>query len=120
MGASAFLAITVIPVLMFYLVKGRIRREEDNPVSRFFIGAYRPIIRLVLRFPIATLGVALALVVVTAWPLSRLGSEFMPPLNEGDLLYMPTTPPGISITKARELLQQTDRLIAKHPQVQHV
>jgi Cu(I)/Ag(I) efflux system membrane protein CusA/SilA len=120
MGASAFLAITAIPVLMFYLVKGRIRREEDNPVSRFFIGGYRPIIRLVLRYPISTLAVAFAVVVVTAWPYSRLGSEFMPPLNEGDLLYMPTTPPGISITKARELLQQTDRLIAKHPQVQHV
>ena len=120
MGASAFLAITAIPVLMFYLVKGRIRREEDNPVARFFIAGYRPIIRGVLRFPVATLGFALALVVVTAWPYSQLGSEFMPPLNEGDLLYMPTTPPGISITKARELLQQTDRIIAKHPQVQHV
>ena len=120
MGASALLAITVIPVLMFYLVRGRIRREEDNPVSRFFIAGYRPIIRLVLRFPLATLGIALALVILTAWPLSRLGSEFMPPLNEGDLLYMPTTPPGISITKARELLQQTDRIIAKHPQVRHV
>jgi len=120
MGASALLAITAIPVLMFYLVRGRIRREQDNPVSRFFIAGYRPIIRLVLRFPLATLGVALALVILTAWPLSRLGSEFMPPLNEGDLLYMPTTPPGISITKARELLQQTDRIIAKHPQVRHV
>jgi Cu(I)/Ag(I) efflux system membrane protein CusA/SilA len=120
MGASAILSITLIPVLMYYLVKGRIRREEDNPVSRFFIAGYRPIIRGVLRFPIVTLAVALALVVLTAWPLSQLGSEFMPPLNEGDLLYMPTTPPGISITKARELLQQTDRLIAKHPQVEHV
>jgi CzcA family heavy metal efflux pump len=120
MGASAFLAITAIPVLMFYLVKGRIRREQDNPISRFFIAGYGPIIRLVLRFPLATLGIALALVILTAWPLSRLGSEFMPPLNEGDLLYMPTTPPGISITKARELLQQTDRIIAKHPQVRHV
>jgi Cu(I)/Ag(I) efflux system membrane protein CusA/SilA len=120
MGASALLAITAIPVLMFYLVRGRIRREQDNPVSRFFIAGYRPIIRLVLRFPLATLGVALALVILTAWPLSRLGSEFMPPLNEGDLLYMPTTPPGISITKARELLQQTDRIIARHPQVRHV
>jgi Cu(I)/Ag(I) efflux system membrane protein CusA/SilA len=120
MGASALLAITVIPVLMYYLVRGRIRREEDNPVSRFFIQAYAPVIRAVLRFPLLTVAGAMALVLVTAWPFSRLGSEFMPPLNEGDLLYMPTTPPGLSITKARELLQQTDRLIAKHPQVRHV
>jgi Cu(I)/Ag(I) efflux system membrane protein CusA/SilA len=120
MAASAFLAITAIPVLMYYLVTGNIRKEKDNPVSRFFIGGYRPIIRVVLRFPWPTLAFALALVLLTAWPLSRLGSEFMPPLNEGDLLYMPTTPPGISITKARELLQQTDRVIAKHPQVIHV
>jgi Cu(I)/Ag(I) efflux system membrane protein CusA/SilA len=120
MAASALLSITVIPVLMFYLVTGRIRREAENPVSRFFIAAYRPAIRLVLRFPRATLACALALVLLTAWPLSRLGSEFMPPLNEGDLLYMPTTPPGLSITKAREILQQTDRIIASHPQVRHV
>ena len=120
MAASALLAITAIPVLMFYLVRGRIRRERDNPVSRFFIEGYRPIIRLVLRFPRLTLACALALVLLSAWPLSRLGSEFMPPLNEGDLLYMPTTPPGISITKARELLQQTDRIIREHPQVRHV
>jgi Cu(I)/Ag(I) efflux system membrane protein CusA/SilA len=104
MGASAIVAITAIPVLMYYLVKGRIRREEDNPVSRFFIGGYRPIIRAALRYPIVALAAALALVLITVWPLSQLGSEFMPPLNEGDLLYMPTTPPGISITKARELL----------------
>jgi Cu(I)/Ag(I) efflux system membrane protein CusA/SilA len=119
-AASALLAITVIPVLMFYLVKGRIRRERDNPVSRFFIGSYRPVIRLVLRFPWITVVVALLLVLVSIWPYSKLGSEFMPPLNEGDLLYMPTTPPGISIAKARELLQQTDRIIASHPQVRHV
>ena len=120
MAASAFLAITAIPVLMYYLVTGNIRKEKDNPVSRFFIEVYRPIIRVVLRFPWLTLACALVLVLLTAWPLSRLGSEFMPPLNEGDLLYMPTTPPGISITKARELLQQTDRIISKHPQVRHV
>jgi Cu(I)/Ag(I) efflux system membrane protein CusA/SilA len=120
MAASALLAITVIPVLMFYLVRGKIRREQDNPISRFFSWGYRPVIQLVLRFPVGTLAAALVLVAVTAWPLSRLGSEFMPPLNEGDLLYMPTTPPGMSITKARELLQQTDRIISKHPQVRHV
>jgi Cu(I)/Ag(I) efflux system membrane protein CusA/SilA len=120
MASSALLAITAIPVLMFYLVRGRIRRERDNPVSRLCIASYRPVIRFVLRFPGFTLTAALVLVLLTAWPLSRLGSEFMPPLNEGDLLYMPTTPPGISIAKARELLQQTDRIIAKHPQVRHV
>jgi Cu(I)/Ag(I) efflux system membrane protein CusA/SilA len=120
MAGSALLAITAIPVLMFYLVRGRIRRERDNPVSRACIAAYRPLIRLALRFPIWTLALAAALVALTAWPLSRLGSEFMPPLDEGDLLYMPTTTPGISITKAREVLQQTDRMIAKHPQVRHV
>jgi Cu(I)/Ag(I) efflux system membrane protein CusA/SilA len=120
MAASALLAITAVPVLMYYLVTGRIRKESDNPVSRFFIEGYRPVIRLVLRFPRRTVACAVALVLLTAWPLSRLGSEFMPPLNEGDLLYMPTTPPGISITKARELLQQTDRIIARHPQVRHV
>jgi Cu(I)/Ag(I) efflux system membrane protein CusA/SilA len=120
MAASALLAITAIPVLMFYLVRGRIRREEQNPLARLCIGGYRPVIRLVLRFPALTVIGALVLVLLSAWPLSRLGSEFMPPLNEGDLLYMPTTPPGISITKARELLQQTDRIIATHPQVRHV
>jgi Cu(I)/Ag(I) efflux system membrane protein CusA/SilA len=120
MAASALLAITAIPVLMFYLVRGRMRREEDNPVARFFIAGYRPVIRLVLRLPGFTLAGALLLVLLTVWPLARLGSEFMPPLNEGDLLYMPTTPPGISISKARELLQQTDRVIASHPQVRHV
>ena len=95
-------------------------RERDNPVSRFFIGATGPSSVSCSDFPRLTLACALALVLLTAWPLSQLGSEFMPPLNEGDLLYMPTTPPGISITKARELLQQTDRIIAKHPQVRHV
>jgi len=120
MAASSLLAITAIPVLMYYLVTGRIRREQENPISRFFIVGYRPIIRVVLRFPWVTAAVALVLVLASVWPYLRLGSEFMPPLNEGDLLYMPTTPPGISITKARELLQQTDRIIAKHPQVRHV
>ncbi|MFQ5515624.1 MAG: CusA/CzcA family heavy metal efflux RND transporter [Myxococcota bacterium] len=120
MAASALLAITVIPVLMYLLVRGRVRRERDNPLTVFFIGIYRPLIQRVLRYPLPVLGTALVLAGLTLWPYSRLGSEFMPPLNEGDLLYMPTTPPGISITKARELLQQTDRLIAQHPQVRHV
>jgi Cu(I)/Ag(I) efflux system membrane protein CusA/SilA len=120
MAASAVLAITVIPVLMVYFVRGRIRSEARNPVSRLFIWLYRPVIRAVLRFPRSTILVALLATAATVLPYSKLGSEFMPPLNEGDLLYMPTTPPGISITKARELLQQTDRIIAAHPQVAHV
>jgi Cu(I)/Ag(I) efflux system membrane protein CusA/SilA len=120
MGASAILAITIIPVLMYYFVRGNIRPERDNPISRFFITGYRPMIQAVLRFPKAVILGSLVVVLLTLWPLSQIGSEFMPPLNEGDLLYMPTTPPGISITKARELLQQTDRIIAQHPDVEHV
>ena len=120
MAASAVLAITLIPVLLFYLVRGHVRPESANPISKWLVAGYRPINALALRHPKTVVAVALALVVVTLWPWSRLGSEFMPPLNEGDLLYMPTTPPGMSITKAREVLQQTDRIIATHPQVEHV
>ena len=120
MASSAVLAITVIPVLMYYLVRGHIRHEAENPISRFFIGGYRPVIATVLRRPLPVLAGGLLLALLTAFPLSRLGGEFMPPLNEGDLLYMPTTTPGISITKARQLLQQTDRIIASHSQVRHV
>ena len=120
MGASALLAITIIPVLMFYFVRGKIISERKNPLSRFFIWVYRPLIRGVLRFPKFTILLALLVTVGSFWPYTKLGSEFMPPLNEGDLLYMPTTPPGISITKAKELLQQTDKIIAAHPQVEHV
>ncbi|MDP8203775.1 MAG: CusA/CzcA family heavy metal efflux RND transporter, partial [Candidatus Tenebribacter mawsonii] len=119
MGASAILAITIIPVLMFYFVKGKIRKEKDNPIAAFFIKLYKPIIRFVLRFPVLVLIIAVVILVTTLIPFVQLGSEFMPALNEGDLLYMPTTPPGISITKAKELLQQTDKLIASHPQVAH-
>jgi len=119
MGASAVLAITIIPVLMFYFVKGKIRKEKDNPLSRFFITLYKPVIRFVLRFPVLVLILAILVLATTFIPFTQLGSEFMPALNEGDLLYMPTTPPGISITKAKELLQQTDKLIASHPQVAH-
>ncbi|MDP8226961.1 MAG: CusA/CzcA family heavy metal efflux RND transporter [Candidatus Celaenobacter polaris] len=119
MGASAILAITIIPVLMFYFVKGKIRKEKDNPISSFFIKIYKPVIRFILRFPVLVLVLAVIILFTTLFPLFQIGSEFMPPLNEGDLLYMPTTPPGISITKAKELLQQTDKLIASHPQVAH-
>ncbi|MBW2386697.1 MAG: efflux RND transporter permease subunit, partial [Deltaproteobacteria bacterium] len=120
MAASSVLAITLIPVLLFYLVRGRIRSESRNPLSRLLIAAYRPVNRLTLEYPRSVVAGALVLVILSLLPYSRLGSEFMPPLNEGDLLYMPTTPPGLSITKAREILQQTDRLIAQHPQVKHV
>jgi Cu(I)/Ag(I) efflux system membrane protein CusA/SilA len=120
MGASSLLAITLIPVLLFYFVRGHMRPESANPLSRLLIASYRPVNRFALRFPRSVLVAAFALVLATAYPWSQLGSEFMPPLNEGDLLYMPTTPPGMSITKAREVLQQTDRMIATHPQVKHV
>lgn len=120
MGAAALLAITLIPALMFLVVRGRLLPESKNPLSRLFIWGYTPLIRNVLRRPWETVILGLLVLGATAWPLQQLGREFMPPLNEGDLLYMPTTPPGISITKARELLQQTDALIAQHPQVAHV
>ena len=120
MAASSILTITVIPVLLFYFVRGKLPKENRNPLSRFFRAIYRPIIRTVLRFPVPAILLAALFLAATWVPYSRLGTEFMPPLNEGDLLYMPTTPPGISITKAGELLQQTDKIIASHPQVAHV
>ncbi len=120
MAASAILAITIIPVLMSFFIRGKIMSERRNPLSRFFISVYRPLIRWVLRHPLAMIAGGVALVALTLLPWSRIGSEFMPPLNEGDLLYMPTTPPGISSEKARELLQQTDRIIAGFPEVKHV
>jgi Cu(I)/Ag(I) efflux system membrane protein CusA/SilA len=101
------------------LIRQKIMPEAQNPISRFFIRIYLPFIRVVLKWRKATVLVALAVVVVTVYPLSKLGSEFMPPLNEGDLLYMPTTLPGISITKAKELLQQTDKIIQSFPEVHH-
>ena len=120
MGASAILAITIVPVLMGYFIKGTIRPEEKNPISKFLIRIYRPIIEVVLRFKKSTIITALVIIVITIFPLKRIGSEFMPPLNEGDLLYMPTTDPGISITKAKELLQQTDKIIKSFPEVETV
>ncbi|HUU51892.1 MAG TPA: efflux RND transporter permease subunit [Candidatus Heimdallarchaeota archaeon] len=120
MAASAFLAITVVPVLMGYFIRGKIRPESKHPLSRILIKLYRPVIHFVLKHKVATILVAILIVIATLLPFSRLGSEFMPPLNEGDLLYMPTTLPGISITKARELLQQTDKIIASFPEVESV
>ncbi len=120
MAASAGLAITLIPVLMGYLIRGRIPSEQSNPVNRGLIAAYRPALDVVLKFPKLTVLLAVVLLVVSVYPLSKLGTEFMPPLDEGDLLYMPTALPGLSAGKAAELLQQTDRLIKTLPEVESV
>lgn len=116
-AAGAILGITIIPVLMVYFIRGRIPAEERNPINRLSMAAYDPFFRLVMRHPTITLLVVLALGASTIYPWSKLGSEFMPALEEGDLLYMPTTDPSISITKSKELLQQTDKLIATFPEV---
>lgn len=120
MAAAAGLSVTLVPALMAYLIRGRIRGEEANPLNRWLISAYRPLIASALRRPWWTMGLATLLIVSALWPLSRLGSEFMPEMDEGDLLYMPTALPGISVGKARELLQQTDRLIKTLPEVASV
>jgi len=120
MAAAAGLAVTLIPVLMGYLIRGRIPAEQKNPLNRFLIAAYRPLLEGVLRFPKMTLVIAAVLAAVTIWPMSRLGGEFMPPLDEGDLLYMPSALPGLSAGKVSQLLQQTDRLIKTVPEVQSV
>ena len=120
MAAAAALSITLVPVLTGYLVRGRIPRETANPLNRFLMAAYRPALEAVLRFPKATLLVAAAVLALTLIPASRLGAEFMPALDEGDLLYMPSALPGLSVSKASQLLQQTDRLIKTVPEVQTV
>jgi Cu(I)/Ag(I) efflux system membrane protein CusA/SilA len=120
MAAAAGLSITLVPVLMGYFIRGKIVREEKNPINRALIAAYRPLINMVIRAPRATLAVSLLILVVGLWPATRLGSEFMPPLDEGDLMYMPTTYPGVSIDKAREILQQTDKMILSVPEVKQV
>ncbi len=120
MAAAALLSVTLVPVLMGYLIRGKIQPEHKNPVNRFLIWIYRPVINLALRFKWTTVIAAVAILAVSIVPLQRLGSEFMPPIEEGDLLYMPTTDPGISITKAKELLQQTDKIIASFPEVESV
>jgi Cu(I)/Ag(I) efflux system membrane protein CusA/SilA len=117
MAAAAALAVTLVPVLMGYCVRGRVLPEQRNPVNRLFMAAYLPALSAVLRRPWTTLLVAVLLLASVWWPLQRIGSEFMPPLDEGDLMYMPTTYPGISVGKARELLQQTDKLIRTLPEV---
>ncbi len=120
MAGAAFLAITIVPVLMGYFVRGNIKPESDNPISRILIRIYRPVINWVLRFKWITIFSAVIIFIITLIPLGQIGSEFMPPLNEGDLLYMPTTDPGLSITKAKEILQQTDKIIKSFPEVHHV
>ncbi|NCW78995.1 MAG: efflux RND transporter permease subunit [Oxalobacteraceae bacterium] len=120
LAAAAGLAITLVPVLMGYLIRGRIPREDTNPINRMLVHLYRPALEASIRHPWATIAVAVVALVLTAWPISRLGGEFLPPLNEGDLLYMPTALPGLSAAKASELLQQTDRLIKTVPEVQTV
>lgn len=120
MAASAFLAITLVPVLMGYFIRGKITPEEKNPINRFLIWIYHPIVNFVLRYKKSVMIAGTLLIAATIWPFSQLGSEFMPPLYEGDLLYMPTTLPGISTTKAKEILQQTDKIIKSFPEVHHV
>src|SRR5579885_2400402 len=120
MGAAALLSITLVPVLMGYFIRGRILPEHRNPINRLLIRLYHPVLEFALHFKYLLLAVAVLAVAVTAIPFERLGSEFMPPLWEGDLLYMPTTLPGVSITKAREILQQTDKIIQTFPEVEHV
>jgi Cu(I)/Ag(I) efflux system membrane protein CusA/SilA len=120
MAAAAGLSVTLIPVLMVAFIRGKIVDETANPLNRALIAAYRPVIHAVLRRPMLVLGVAGALLVATLWPATRLGSEFMPPLDEGDLLYMPTALPGLSAGKAAEVLQQTDRILRTFPEVERV
>ena len=120
MAAAAALSITLVPVLMGYFIRGRITPEHKNPVNRLLVAVYRPVISLVLKAPVLVLLIALSIAASGVWPLMKLGSEFMPDLDEGDLMYMPTTFPGISIGKAQQLLQQTDKLIRTVPEVKRV
>ncbi|HEU4589549.1 MAG TPA: efflux RND transporter permease subunit [Steroidobacteraceae bacterium] len=120
MAAAAGLAVTLVPVLMGYFVRGRIPAEERNPVNRLLVRAYQPILNRVLEHPKMTLAAGLVLLALTAWPVLRLGGEFLPPLDEGDVLYMPSTLPGLSAGKASQILQQTDRMIRTVPEVDRV
>ncbi|MBU2882249.1 efflux RND transporter permease subunit [Psychrosphaera sp. B3R10] len=120
MAASAALAITLVPVLMGYFIRGKVLAEHKNPINRLLTAVYLPILNKVLTYPKSTIVVAFLVTVAGFWPINKIGSEFIPPLDEGDLMYMPTTYPGISIGKARELLQQTDKLIKTVPEVETV
>ena len=120
MAAAAGLSVTLIPVLMVAFIRGKITDEAANPLNRLLIAAYRPLLERVLRYPRATLVVAGLIALATLWPATRLGSEFMPPLDEGDLLYMPTALPGLAVGKGAQLLQQTDRILKTFPEVERV
>jgi len=120
MAAAAILSITLVPVMMGYFLRGKIISEHANPINRFMHAIHTPTLTLFMKYRGITILCAMLLLAITAYPYSKLGSEFSPPLDEGDILYMPTTFPGISITKAKELLQQTDRLLATFPEVHHV
>ena len=120
MAAGAILAITIVPVLMGYFIRGKMKKEEDNPITKFLMRIYHPIVDFVMKRRWWIIAASILIVALTYLPFNKLGSEFMPPLNEGDLLYMPTTLPGISITKAREILQQTDKIIKTFPEVKSV
>jgi Cu(I)/Ag(I) efflux system membrane protein CusA/SilA len=120
MAASAILAVTLVPVMMGYFIRGKIISERKNPVNRLLHAIHTPLLKTAMQWRKVTVVLALGLLLLTLYPYSKLGSEFMPPLDEGDILYMPTTFPGISITKAKELLQQTDKIIKTFPEVHHV
>lgn len=120
MAAASILSVTVVPLLMLWLIRGRILAEDRNPLNRFFIAAYKPLLAAALKARYATIALAVLLLFSMAWPVMRTGSEFMPALYEGDLLYMPTTLPGVSITKAKELVATTNRLIKTVPEVETV
>jgi Cu(I)/Ag(I) efflux system membrane protein CusA/SilA len=120
MGAAAFLSVTLVPALMTIFVRGRIIPERSNPINRFLIWIYRPVIRGVLKIKVLTIAVAALVLAGSIWPARQLGSEFMPNLNEGTLFYMPTTLPGLSITKATELLQTQNKIIKSFPEVDSV
>ncbi|MES2406709.1 MAG: efflux RND transporter permease subunit [Pseudomonadota bacterium] len=120
MAAAAGLSVTLVPVLMGFWIRGRIPEEGRNPLNRFLIGVYRPLLDAVLRRPKTTLVLAVLVFLTSAWPVSQLGGEFLPAMNEGDLLYMPSALPGLSVQKATQLLQQTDRMIKTVPEVASV
>ena len=120
MAASAGLAVTLVPVLMGYFIRGKVLPEHKNPVNRGLIAIYRPVLAFSLKAPVLLLSIVIGFVAVGFYPVTKIGSEFIPPLDEGDLMYMPTTYPGISIGKARELLQQTNKLIKTMPEVDRV
>jgi Cu(I)/Ag(I) efflux system membrane protein CusA/SilA len=120
MAAAALLSVTIVPIWMGFFIRGKILPEERNPINRFLIRVYHPVLDWALKYKKTVIIGSFILMAVTVWPIMKIGSEFMPPLYEGDLLYMPTTFPGISITKAKEVLQQTDRIIRTFPEVHHV